>query len=244
MRPLTAEELLDTWERGQSESAPKRSLALLAAACADVSSDRLAALDIGERDRWLLTLREWTFGSQLASVAHCSMCDERLEWTADVAELRNASQTGLPEDLSLELGRYSANFRLPNSDDLAAIANCVDAIGASNVLLERCVLGRTLDGQEISARDLPIEVADAIVERMAEADPQTDMQFDLLCPACGHAWQALFDIGSFFWSEINAWAGRVLAEVHILARAYGWRESDILRLSAWRRQYYLGLVAG
>ncbi|HXI74354.1 MAG TPA: hypothetical protein VNG94_02120, partial [Pyrinomonadaceae bacterium] len=87
-------------------------------------------------------------------------------------------------------------------------------------------------------------VTDAVAKRMAEADPQADLRLDLSCPACGHRWQALFDIDSFFWSEINAWAQRVLTEVHALASAYGWRERDILDLSPRRRQFYLGLVSG
>jgi hypothetical protein len=31
-------------------------------------------------------------------------------------------------------------------------------------------------------------------------------------------------------------------EVHLLASAYGWRESDILAMTPWRRQLYLELV--
>ena len=80
--------------------------------------------------------------------------------------------------------------------------------------------------------------------QMAEVDPQANLQLDLSCPACGHRWQVLFDIGSFFWSELNAWAQRLLAEVHVLASAYGWREADILNLSPSRRQFYLGLISG
>ena len=52
----------------------------------------------------------------------------------------------------------------------------------------------------------------------------------------------MFDIVSFFWAEIDAWARRVLREVNVLARAYGWRESDILALSPVRRQIYLSMV--
>jgi hypothetical protein len=32
--------------------------------------------------------------------------------------------------------------------------------------------------------------------------------------------------------------------VHLLARAYGWRETDILALSARRRQSYIELIEG
>lgn len=244
MRPLSAVELLDTWERALSQPAYERAIALLGAACPDVSKDEVASLDIGERDRWLLTLREWTFGSQLTSVTHCPACDERLEWTFDIAEIRGANQPKLSVNLSVTLDRYYASFRLPNSLDLAAIANCDDVSNARRVLLERCVLENKYDGTELSVDELPREVTQAIVERMADAGPQADIQLDLVCPTCGHKWQALFDIGEFFWSEINAWASHILAEVHVLASAYGWSELDILSLSAWRRQQYLGLVAG
>ena len=83
------------------------------------------------------------------------------------------------------------------------------------------------------------DVVDAIVAHMAQADPQADIQLSLVCPQCGHQWQAAFDIASFFWSEINAWANRMLREVHILASRYGWSETDILAMSPWRRQFYL-----
>jgi len=33
-----------------------------------------------------------------------------------------------------------------------------------------------------------------------------------------------------------------LSDVHTLARAYGWRERDILTLSPTRRQFYLNMV--
>jgi len=244
MRPLSAAELLDTWEQGLSRPACARALVLLAAASPDVSHDAVATLSVGERDRRLLTLREWTFGSQLTSVANCSACGERLEWILNVADLRVSEQPQLSGDLSLELDRYCVSFRLPNTLDLAAVADSHDAASAGKLLLEKCVLEARSDGQTISINEVPAAVTDAVAKRMAEADPQADLRLDLSCPACGHRWQALFDIDSFFWSEINAWAQRVLTEVHALASAYGWRERDILDLSPRRRQFYLGLVSG
>ena len=35
-----------------------------------------------------------------------------------------------------------------------------------------------------------------------------------------------------------------MEEVHVLARAYGWREPDIVALPAWRRAWYLGFIDG
>jgi hypothetical protein len=66
---------------------------------------------------------------------------------------------------------------------------------------------------------------------------------DFACPSCGHEWQSLFDIAAFFWAEIAAQARRLLREVHQLASAYGWREADILAMSARRRRAYLEMTS-
>ena len=84
---------------------------------------------------------------------------------------------------------------------------------------------------------------EAITQRMAAVDPQADIRLKVTCPACQHTWLASFDTVHFFWDEIDAWARRTLQEVHVLASAYGWSETDILKLSAWRRRAYIELVA-
>jgi hypothetical protein len=83
----------------------------------------------------------------------------------------------------------------------------------------------------------------AIAEAMVEHDPRAEMRLAMHCHACQHSWSTIFDIVSFFWTEIEASAKRLLREVHTLAKAYGWREADILALSSARRQCYLELVS-
>lgn len=244
MRPLSAAQLLDAWEQGLSQPAYRRVLPLLAAALPDASIDTVATLTIGERDRSLLTVREWTFGAQLAGVANCSECNERLEWLLSAADLYVEQQFEANGELSLEADGYCINFRAPNISDLAAPAGCADIATAHHALLERCVLKALFNGQEIPVSELPGEIVALIAKRISETDPQTDLKIDLRCPVCNGNWQVIFDIESFFWSEINAWAQRTLWEVHLLAGAYGWRESDILNLTPGRRQFYLGLVSG
>ena len=68
------------------------------------------------------------------------------------------------------------------------------------------------------------------------------MQLDLTCPACGHAWQTAFDIAAFVWRELDDWAERTLHEIHVIASAYGWTESEILELGARRRQTYVEMI--
>ena len=86
-------------------------------------------------------------------------------------------------------------------------------------------------------------MTDAIAAEMEKADPQANVQLALDCADCGHRWLSGFDIVPFLWSEIDNWARRVLREVCALASAFGWREADILAMSAGRRQLYLQMIA-
>lgn len=242
MRPLSAGQLLEAWERGLAETRWRRTLPLLAVS-SNSSMEGVARLSIGERDRRLLKLREWAFGSQLSSVADCASCGERLEWTVDTMNL-STQQTEAEADQAFEREDYNITFRLPNTLDLEVVAESDDAVAARDLLLERCVTSASRSGEQVGVAALSEAVTEGLAKRMAEVDPDADVQMDLTCPACGHRWQALFDIESFFWTEIHAWAQRLLSEVHLLACAYGWREKDILELSPWRRQFYLGMVSG
>ena len=244
MRPLSPAELLAAWEQGSTAPAYGRTFALLAAACPDLSLEAISQLSVGQRDARLLRLREWTFGSQLLSVANCFSCGERLEWSVNTTDLRVDPEETPAGEMALDVGAYSVRFRLPNSLDVAVVAETSDRATAGAALLERCVLEARLENREIEANELSLDVTIAIARRMGEVDPQADVQLDLSCPACGHRWQALLDIEHFFWTELNAWAKRLLSEVHVLASAYGWREADILNLSPLRRQHYLDLVSG
>ncbi|HKI02137.1 MAG TPA: phage baseplate protein, partial [Thermoanaerobaculia bacterium] len=61
MRPLSAPELLEAWERGLAGHPVQRALLLVAAACPGTPPEELARESVGRRDGRLLTLREWTF---------------------------------------------------------------------------------------------------------------------------------------------------------------------------------------
>jgi hypothetical protein len=99
----------------------------------------------------------------------------------------------------------------------------------------------TRAGAPIASDDLPPDACDALTEAMAKADEAAELRMGFTCAACGAAWETRFDIVRYLWSEIEAWAQRLLAEVHALALRYGWSERAILAMSAWRRQFYLGL---
>ena len=240
MQPLTAAQLFTAWDQGTDQPPVQRALLLLAAACPGESVNDLACLSIGERDARLLTLREWTFGAELASVTDCPACREALEMSFRTGDIRAApAQAG--SSLSLTLDGYQVAYRLPNTLDLIA-ARQPGAQDGRQVLLERCLTQVVYQEQAVAAARLPAGVLDEVIAAMEAADPQADVSLKLVCPACQHTWQAQFDILAYFWSEIEAWAYRTVQEIHRLALAYGWSEAEILALSPRRRQLYLKMV--
>jgi hypothetical protein len=242
MRSLSAAELLAVWELAVNQAAGKRTLALLAVCSDEASPEELAQLSIGQSDEHLLRLREQIFGSQLAAIATCPACSEALEFEINVADVRIPSGAGANGAIKVERRDYEVLFRLPNNLDISSLNPEADNQTNRQDLLSRCVLGAQCAGVDVSAADLPADIVAAIAERMAEADPQADVQFALSCPECGHGWSAPLDIASFVWIEFNARAVRLLNDVHVLALAYGWSESDILSMNPARRQTYLELV--
>lgn len=244
MRALTATELLRAWEQGFSQSPAHRALTLLTFTGADAPPERLAQLAIGQRDAQLLALRDRAFGPRMSGLATCPTCGLQVQLDFTVADISVAPPPEPSDVATLSLGECDVSFRLPNSQDLAALDAQAEVSSGKRALLGRCLLSARLKGQEISVDQLPEEMTAAISERMAEMDPQADVQLALTCPQCCHGWHAPLDIASFLWSEIHAWAVRLLRDVHTLASAYGWREAEILALSPWRRQAYLELVGG
>jgi len=210
---------------------------VLAAAHPELPTDTLALLPIGERDSWLLTLREQMFGPTLTSLSTCPACDKMLEQTFSVEDIRVPAAGPARTLLSLPVDGGTVQFRLPNSHDLAAIARLDDVGVARTRIVERCLVAPYPDG--VHPGRLPERTVSAIAARMAQADPQGDIQLALCCPYCAHEWLESFDIVSFLWSELMAWASRMLDQVHRLASAYGWSEADILAMSPWRREAYL-----
>jgi len=175
--------------------------------------------------------------------ADCPACRERLEFSTKTSQMRIVElQEPAVAEYQVQVGEWELRYRLPNSWDLATIVGMKDYERAARRLRQRCLLRAKRQGSEVGYEDLPSEAIGAMVESIAAGDPQAEILLDLNCPACGHNWQVMLDIVWFIWKEVSAKAQRILQEVHVLARYYGWREADILSMSTVRRQYYLSLV--
>lgn len=241
MPGLNAATLLAAWERASAQNPVRRALTLLGAAWPDKSEDQWANVSIGERDRYLLRLRDEIFGSQLEAATVCPVCGERLQLAFSTQSIRAQETASGDGRFRVEAFGYEVSGRLPTSADLLEIAERSGSAGRE-VLLRRCLTALRSDGEVVDPAALPDQLVKTLIERMAEADPQAEVQIALACPACSHRWSMVFDILSYIWSEIDDWAQRLLMEVHALASAYGWSERDIIEMSARRRRLYLEMV--
>jgi hypothetical protein len=242
MAPISAAGLLETWERALGRGPADRAVALATLGLPGQTADEVARWTIGRRDRAILALRESAFGSRMEGAGDCPACAATLELKFDVADISQEAIDDL-EDLEMVSAPFTLRLRPPNSIDQRAVAECKDAARARRLVFERCVIAATHDGVPIAAADLPDALIGPAADRLGEADRGADVRLSTACPECGHGWSLDFDIVAFFWREIEAWATRVLDEVHTLAFAYGWPERDILALSPTRRQFYLEAVA-
>jgi hypothetical protein len=244
MRALSAADVLRVWEQGATRAPLERALLLLSAVEPDAPPAALAALPIAARDRRLLALRLATFGRSMAVVARCPRCAEELECAVDAQELgAAAAEAPSPGEYEWRSGDAVVRYRLPDSRDLAAVDGCSPEEG-ERLLVERCVVDATLAGATVPAALLPPEIASALAEAMGDADANGETTIALRCPACGHAFSMLFDALTLLWADVTRKARRLLQEVDALARAYGWREEDVLALPARRRALYLEMVTG
>jgi hypothetical protein len=201
---------------------------------------------VGRREAVLLALRARLFGETMAGWADCPACGVRAEFALRVGDLLGSAREpggDEGEELVVRAEGYEIHARLPNGDDLVAVA---EAAGEDprRMLFERCV-SRAVDlvhGLPVPASRLSEQALDALSHRLAEADPLADVRLNLACPSCPQRWGMALDAAGFLWAEVDAWARRLLLDVHALASAYGWDEPTVLALSPWRRACYLDMV--
>jgi len=233
---LVATALLDVWERGQTLPLAERALQALAA----WEGDRAAAssLPLDELNRRLLDMRSDVFGDRLEFFAECAHCGMEVEFAVSASSFGDSPDGEL--DACLELGELTIACRPPSTSDVMEASKASDARRA---LLERCVLEVSSGSTILRVGELPDGAIRTVEEYLDERHPLLDITFAIECPECSHGWTETLDIASYLWDDIDLEARRLLNEVALLARAYGWSESDVLEMRAHRRAHYLELVA-
>jgi len=235
--------LLDAWERGLTEAPQQKLLTLLSAFLPDRAPEAIAEIPVGRRDAILLDIFEGLFGRHLAAVTSCPDCGAELEAEIAIADIR----VGAPKEgatiKTLSAAGHRVSYRLVTTGDLLAIPESATPADARRILLGRCVSqAHNEQGSIVDSAALPEPVASALSARMAKLDPQANVSLSMACPACGNVFAELLDVAHFVLRHLNAWAIRLLRDIHGLASAYGWNEGETMSLSPVRRQLYLEMT--
>ena len=244
-----AARLLDAWEVGRDLSPAGRALSILRWGWPEAAPEDLAGLGIGARDKAILTLYSRHFGATLECLAVCPACGESLELAFDAGEIGGGADlaalvtSGHARPRRFECDGWSLTYRMPSAGDLAAIPPTSSLTEARRTLRDACVVA-VVDpcGETVPTADAPASLLSAWNDALSEAEPDSETRLDLTCPSCGHGFEPLFDAIAHAWAAVDVLARRLLREVHRLAGAYGWSESEILALSPVRRRCYLELL--
>jgi uncharacterized protein (UPF0212 family) len=231
---LSSDHLLSVWEQGVRRHPIDRGLLLFALAAPDMPAIHLADLPLSRRNAALMALYEASFGGRLAGWVDCPACGERMEFVAHASDFPQPAEID-PEPIEVD----GLRFHRPTSRHLAQLIQADNPELAARQLLLACAEApEALPGDEEALAVLLAEVE----RSMEEADPWADVTVAVRCPACGHEEAALLDVAGLLWEEISSRAQRLLDDVHVLARAYGWSEPQVLALSDARRAAYLERV--
>jgi len=238
MHALDDERILTAWERGSERPEPWRALALLEVALPERDAGGLAALPLAERNALLLRLRAITFGRRMEGFAVCPECGAQLEFALTTEDVEGALHAA-EEEAWLEQDT-EMRMRPVNTRDLAAAMNAGNEAEARALLLARTVTPQEME----SFAEEPIQSAECSdwLARFERINASSEIRCVLTCAACGRRPVLDLDIARFLWREVAVAARRLLAEIHRLARAYGWSEQAIMAMSATRRARYLEML--
>jgi hypothetical protein len=128
--------------------------------------------------------------------------------------------------------------RLPRGVDQRRWRDTKGDVGSLATSLIESINGRSPD----PGWCVPGEWIDALDAAFAERDPLTVLEFDAVCPACGHINNIAFDLEQRILQLLADEQRRLIDDVHALAAIYHWSEADIGAMPPWRRRAYLARI--
>lgn len=230
--------LMSTWEAALAQPVATRT-ATLVAVLREGADDPLA-LDVGTREHDALRLAARVAGAALDAETICAQCGERMEICVPLAALQFVP-TGIAE---VRDGAWQIGLRVPDTRDVLAALDFPAGEASEAALFSRCVTSARYNGEARTATDLPAALRAQCEARLDALAPLANLTLDLVCPACGAADAVPLDAGAFVFERMRHWVEDQLDDIARLCRAYGWREADVLAMSAWRRSFYLARAEG
>lgn len=220
---------LDLWEALTATIPPARGAAVLVAR--GVAPDLAAACDlplaVAAREA-LAELRE-RVGATLDAVTSCPACEALLDVSLPLDEVLAGSEVRA-DDLRVD----GVVVRGPTTADvLAALASAEPAA----TLRARCATW-----PEGAAPYADVDLAARVAEAAEQLAGAAGASVRLDCPECGGDVLADVDVIRLLTEQVTEQGLGLLADVAMLAAAFGWSEQDVLAMSPARVRAYLGLA--
>jgi hypothetical protein len=219
-----AQALVALWYGAATEHPIDRALSLLEAFTGR-RRDELAALPLHHRDALLMACRQSLRGRAFEGMVTCPACGCAMD-----AKVVLPAASGFGESRGrVEVGGRAVAFRVPDSRDLAAAALTPGASG-------RALLARCVDDPAVLDDDAMAAAVDAAIAALCDA---TEHELLLACAECDQRFAVPVDVAGFLWHDVGEQVERLLDDVDLLARCYGWSEAEVLALPARRRARYV-----
>ena len=138
---------------------------------------------------------------------------------------RNGNSSDFPFSIGNKL-----KFRLPTGEDeLAVMGYGIDK--SAEVLVKRCIpeLARKIN-------------LDDILKTMQEFAPLSDAEIEAQCPECSKISNLHFSLQQYLLSSLLKEHDILTAEIHLLARTYGWGLNEILSLPRGTRRSFVAAI--
>jgi uncharacterized protein YjeT (DUF2065 family) len=206
------------------------------------AADTLATWTLARRLQALLHIRlAEQPAAQLPVVAACGACHAGFEFELELA--RFVQPQGIDEDPPplawVSPDGHAFSVRLPRAADLLAW----QAQGLRSSAQLAAALVDTVDGLPPDAGFvIPEGWAEALADRLAEADPLTALSVAAACPECGQHNDVAVDLEGLLLAGFARQQRELLNDLARIAQAFHWSEAQILALPAWRRARYLAHI--
>lgn len=240
---ISASHLMALMEEGEGRSDLEKAQIVLAWGYPEKSWEEITLLPIGGRDSLLLDLHQNIFGPKIKLSCLCPKCGAVYEFETNVPELLSASPDTVVHPITLNIGSFEILLRPLNGRDIASIPVEMLDHQVVHFLAHRSVLEIHNNAGEKQPVPAMAEIKPEWIKKIAvvleAADPLSIIAFKLECMDCGHDWHAIFDASQLVWRGLKRENAMALDEIHLLAKHYGWRESDIVNIPPTRRHAYV-----
>lgn len=198
------------------------------------TAERAWQWSVPRRREGLLAVVYATVGANITALARCDepRCSQRIELDLELTSFVSAGA----ERIETDVEGQRLVCRMPTGDDLRAWA--LEGAYRPAWLAERIVIAIDERPKPDQWR-LPESWVAPIAAALEAADPLAALTVDVSCPFCDHVFAVALDLESLLLGTLRDVARETREDVHQLARAYHWSESDILGMPAARRRAYL-----